>query len=113
VTAAASRAKIAATVSRHSGASAYTSARPFSGISCGAIRPREPNAPPGHILRGSTTCTCPRSSPVTAATVAGSAAPASASGSSPRHTEHRPHGSAVGSSRDSWSSCMRHRDPWV
>ena len=46
------------TASRHSGASAKTRVRPRRAASVGGIRPRDPNAPPGHILRGSRTCTC-------------------------------------------------------
>ena len=99
--------------SRHSGASAKTSVRPASAISSAGIRPRAPNSPPGHILRGSSTCVSPRSSrrPPRAAVSTDGAACERRRAAPPVHTEHRPHGSAVGSSSDSWSSCIRQRSP--
>ena len=45
------------------------------------------------------------------ATVVAEGAPSNASGSAPRQTEQRPHGSAAGSSSDSCSSSIRQRSP--
>ena len=109
----ASRANSAAIVSRHSGCVGEDQR------AADVVRPRRrgsgratPKAPPGHILRGSSDVHLAAQQGGDRGDGLGATAPRRApSGSPPRHTEQRPHGSAAGSSSDSCSSSIRQRSP--